>query len=267
VAVAAQPPAADDVDARLRAAQTAVLKGDNAEAGKLYEGAGERSRDPGLIAFNLGAIHFRKGEFRDAELQFNCALDDAEAPPARRTRALYNRAVCLLRRGGLPQYRSAIEGFERCLGSELLDPDLARDAEHNLELAKLLWLEARAKVSAPPKPNEVPPGTTPEPKPPKPDPMTPKPPEQVGTEPNGAPKPSAIDPATGKPKGENATGTNKTVGGRGNLPVNAEWAGWRPHDAVEARDYLRQLGARLAKDRRELLDSTAPPEQPHVKDW
>ena len=52
-----------------------------------------------------------------------------------------------------------------------------------------------------------------------------------------------------------------------NLPVNADWAGWHPQDAAEARDYLKQLGARLAKDRRELLDSTAPPEQPHVKDW
>jgi hypothetical protein len=49
--------------------------------------------------------------------------------------------------------------------------------------------------------------------------------------------------------------------------VNADWAGWHPQDAGEARDYLKRLGARLAKDRRELLDSTAPPEQPHVKDW
>ncbi len=266
-ALAAQPPAADDPDMRLRAAQSALLKGDDAEAARLYEGAGERSRDPGLIAFNLASIHFRKGEFREAELQFNCALDDADAPPARRARALYNRAVCRLRRGGLPQYRAAIEGFERCLAAEGVDADLARDAEHNLELAKLLWLEARAKVSAPPRPNEVPPDPPPEPMPPKPQMGIEKLPDQIGTDPNGTPKPGAIDPRTGKPKGENATGTDKTVGGRGNLPVNADWAGWHPQDAAEARDYLRQLGARLAKDRRELLDSTAPPEQPHVKDW
>ena len=79
--------------------------------------------------------------------------------------------------------------------------------------------------------------------------------------------PFATDPLTGKPKGENATGTKKTVGGRGNLPVNAEWEGWQPQDAGEARDYLKQLAVRLAKDRRELLDTTAPPEQPHVKDY
>jgi tetratricopeptide (TPR) repeat protein len=192
--LAAQPPAADDVDARLRAAQAALLKGDDAEAGRLYEGTTERSRDPGLIAFNLATIHFRKGEFREAELQFNCALEDAEAPPARRARALYNRAVSQLRRGGLPQYRSAIEGFERCLVSDGIDPDLARDAEHNLELAKLLWLESRAKVSAPPKPNEVLPDQTPEPKPPKPQAGTEKPADPGGTDPNGRPKPGVIDP-------------------------------------------------------------------------
>ena len=157
--------------------------------------------------------------------------------------------------------------FERCLVAARGDSDLARDAEHNSELAKLLWLEARAKMSAPPKPNEVPPEAPPEPKPPRPEPTMPVTPEPVGTDPNGIPKPRTIDPQTGKPKGADATGTDKTVGGRGNLPVNAEWAGWHPQDAAEARDYLLQLGARLAKDRRDLLDSTAPPEQPHVKDW
>ncbi len=265
--LAAQPPATDDVDARLRAAQSALLAGDDDAAGKLYEGAGERSRDPGLIAFNLGAIHFRKGEYREAELQFRRALDDADAPDARRARALYNRGVCLLRRGGLAPYRSAIDSFERCLTSDGADADLIRDAEHNLELAKLLWLEARAKANAKTPPNEQPPEPPPEVKPPQPERLPDIPPEQVGTNPNGAPKVGPIDPLTGLPKSDSATGTEKTVGGRGNLPVNAEWSGWQPKDAGEARDYLRGVAARLAKDRRELADSTAPPEQPHVKDW
>ena len=265
--LAAQPPAAEDVDARLRAAQSALLAGDDDAAGKLYEGAGERSRDPGLIAFNLGAIHFRKGEFREAELQFHRALDDSDAPRTRRARTLYNRGVCLLRRGGLAPYRSAIDNFERCLNSEGADADLIRDAEHNLELAKLLWLEARAKASAKAPPSEVPPDSPPEPTPPKPERGPETPPEQVGTNPNGTPKVGPIDPLTGLPKSDAATGTDKTIGGRGNLPVNAEWSGWQPKDAGEARDYLRGVAARLAKDRRELADSTAPPEQPHVKDW
>ena len=78
----------------------------------------------------------------------------------------------MLRRGGLSQYRSAIESFERSLATPEVDPDLARDAEHNLELAKLLWLEARAKANAKTLPNELPPEQPPEAKPPGP-PATP----------------------------------------------------------------------------------------------
>ena len=80
-------------------------------------------------------------------------------------------------------------------------------------------------------------------------------------------QPGEIDPLTGMPKSEPGTGTKKTTGGRGNLPLNGEWSGWQPQDEAEAREYLKRLGARLVRDRRELIDLTAPPEQPHVKDW
>ncbi len=266
-ALAAQPPASPDVDGRLRAAEDAWRRGDDAVATQLYAAAEERSRDPGAIAFNLGAIHFRHGEFRDAELQFERALDDREAPVERRARAYFNRGVCQIRRGGLTQYRAAIENFVRC--SALVEPDgeLERHAAHNLELAKLLWLEARAKSSAKPLPNERPPEEAPE----TPRPRVPETPEitpvETGSNATGDPKPGDIDPVTGKPKSEPATGTKKTIGGKGNLPVSGDWAGWRPQDEAEARAYLKGLGGRLAKDRRDLMDLTAPPEQPHVKDW
>ena len=267
--LAAQPASTGDGESRLRAAQDAWQRGDDATAIKLYDAAEERSQDPGLIAFNLGAIHFRKNEFRDAELQFNRALDDRDAPATRRVRSLYNRAVCLLRRGGLAQFRMAIESFERCLAGSGLEADLAADAEHNLELAKLLWSEARAKSNVKPLPNE----RLPEEPPPDMQPR-PEPPERTGDQsPDfadanpGSPKPGEIDPLTGQPKADGATATKKTTGGKGRLPVTGDWAGWQPQSEAEARDYLKVLGLRLAKDRRDLLDMTAPPEQPHVKDW
>lgn len=268
LAFAAQPPASPDVDRRLRAAEEAWRRGDDAAAIQLYGTAEERSRDPGQIAFNLGAIHFRKGEFREAELQFQRALDDREAPAGRRARAFFNRGVCLLRQGGLTQYRAAIENFVRCSAIAESDAELERHAGHNLELAKLLWLEARAKSSVQPLPNERPPEEPPEaPRPPKPEATDPKPPDANGTNTTAEPKPGEIDPVIGKPKADGATGTKKTVGGKGNLPVNGEWAGWRPQDETEAREYLKSLGPRLAKDRRDLIDLSAPPEQPHVKNW
>ena len=267
-ALAANPPASSDGESNLRAAQDAWLRGDNDAASQLYSSAEERSRDPGLIAFNLGAIHFRKGEFREAELQFQRALDDREAPADRRAKAYFNRGVCQIRLGGLNQFRAAVENFNRCAAIATPESDLERDAGHNLELAKLLWLEARAKSNEKPLPNEQSPGETPEtPKPDKPKTTEAKAPEQPGANQTGNPKPGDIDPVTGKPKAEGATGTKKTTGGQGNLPVTGEWNGWRPQDEAEAREYLKRLGARLAKDRRERIDGTAPPEQPHVKDW
>ena len=59
-ALAAQQPSEESIDARLRAAQAALLKADDAEAAKLYEGLGERSRDPGLIAKVKGFILHQK---------------------------------------------------------------------------------------------------------------------------------------------------------------------------------------------------------------
>ena len=266
--IAAQPPAPGIGDAPLRAAQDAWRRGDDAAAKQLYAAAEERSPDPGGIAFNLGAIHFRNKEYRDAELQFQRALDDRDAPAERRAKAFYNRGSCLIHLGGLKAYRAAVADFERCLNLSKDDPELSRDAEHNLELAKLLWLEARAKSKDKPLPNERPPEDPPEapPKPERPDRT-----ERNSQDPSGAnsgdPNSGDIDPVTGLPKADGATGTKKTVGGKGNLPVSGEWNGWRPENEAEAREYLKRLAARLAKDRRELIDQTAPPEQPHVKDW
>src|SRR5262245_11983359 len=140
--LSASPPA----DAVQREADAAVARGDFALAERLYATAGERSDDPGLVAFNRGTVLFAREDDREAELHFVRCLDDAAIPPDRRARANYNRGVCLLKRGGSARvYRVAIDCFEKYLDAGLPDATLAADARHNLELAKVLWAQARAK--------------------------------------------------------------------------------------------------------------------------
>src|SRR2546422_531830 len=66
-------------------------------------------------------------------------------------------------------HRVAILCFEGCLDAGLGDAKLTDDAKHNLELAKLLWAQARVKDAAPDRPNDPPPEEAPDRPPPKPD--------------------------------------------------------------------------------------------------
>src|SRR5688572_15489442 len=97
---------ADPPDELVRRGNAAFRSGDPFAAVKLYAAAGERTDDPGLVAFNAAAALFDQGEYREAELHYLRALDDRAAPPDRRAKALYNRGVCLVKRAtDLPALR------------------------------------------------------------------------------------------------------------------------------------------------------------------
>lgn len=250
----------------VREANAAALAGDLDAAEKLYAAAEERSLDPGLIAFNKGAVSVRRGEFREAELNFLRALDDRDCPAERRVKALYNRGVCLLHRGGLSEYRTAIDSFERCLGLLSADDPLTADARHNLELAKLLWAQARAKASQKPKPND----------PPKDPPPDTAPPETAGKDPftldQGGPdlwQPAGgqVDPLGGVGKNAAANGTDQKAPGKGNLPVLPDSNEKLKLTEEDAQQYLLRIEQRLQKDRRDTAALTTPAERPKVKDW
>ncbi len=266
LAVSAGPPAAESPEELIRLGNEAYLRGDLDAAEHYYAAASERTTDPGLVAFNKGAVAVQKGEMREAELNYMRALDDRAAPPDRRARALYNRGVCLLARGGSASvYRSAIACFEQCLDLPAGDDALAADARHNLELAKLLWNKARSTEKKPPRPSELPPDT-PESPPPRPDPGTgPDPgssPEGPGGSPGVRPETMAGQPPGGKPRE-----TTQKAPGAGNLPVLLDGDRPQPLTPEDTRALLQRIAERLEKDRRATARLVAGPERPDVPDW
>src|SRR5262249_30931566 len=142
VSVSAVPPA--HPDGLVRQGNAAFARDEYERAVKLYEQAEERITDPGLLAFNEGAALYRLGQYRAAELHFRRALEGAAG--ARRARALYDLGNCLLQQASNSDVKGlekAIICYERCAADGNAGPALAADAAHNLELARLLWHEAR----------------------------------------------------------------------------------------------------------------------------
>lgn len=260
---AAGPP--DDL---VRRGNEAFRAGESAAAGKLYAAAGERTADPGLVAFNQAAVLFEQGEYREAEVHYLRALDDRAAPPGRRARALYNRGVCLVKRAtDVPALRTAVACFEQALDADALDDHLRADARYNLELAKLLWAEARAKHGGAETPNQLPPDEPPEGKPPPT--AGPDPGADAGREPDGpGPRPGGPPQAmAGTAGGAAPQPTDRKTAGAGTLPVLVDGPQAQKLSPDDARAYLARVAERLDRDRRANARLLAGPERPHVRDW
>ncbi len=268
--LAAAPPRADlSADDLIRAGNAAVARGNFDQADDWYTAAEERTTDPGLVAFNKANALFHRERFDAAEKHYTRALDDADAPPARRAAALYNRGVCLLKQGGLVKLRAAIDSFSRCLALPPDDPPLTADARHNLEVAKVLWVAARAKESKKPLPNDPPPDAPPDPRPERPAPQAFDPfgqqdrltgdrsPQTGGT-------PEAV---RGGATGGSPRATDEKTPGKGSAPVLGREDKLPDLSPQQMREYLEALAARVSKDRRDTAALTAPPERPSVKDW
>lgn len=258
--IAAAPTRDADPDELTRAANAAFQRGELAEADRLYQLAGERTRDPGLVAFNRAAVCVARGEMWEAERHYLQSLDDREAPGERRARASYNRGVCLLARGGPAMvYRSAIAAFEQALDLLPGDDPLAADARHNLELAKLLWLRAREAEKARSRPSDLPPDLLPEP---------PRHPEMGGSEDPGGTEASVGGPDPGgTAAGPGPAGAGRKTPGAGNLPVLQDGDQAQPLSPQDARAHLRVLADRLASDRHKSARLLVGPERPNVRDW
>lgn len=261
--IAADPPDLRPPEGLIRLGNEAYLRGDLDAAERHYTAAAERTTDPGLVAFNRAAVAVQSGEFREAELDYLRVLDDRAAPPDRRAKALYNRGVCLLARGGSTTvYRSAIACFEQSLDLLPAGDPLTDRAGHNLELAKLLWAKARATEKTQPKPNDLPPDA--------PDP----PPEEgtgqdPGTDPDGPGGQPGMRPEAvpGQPPGGRPRETNQKAPGAGNLPVVLDADRPQPLTPEDTRAILQRVAERLEEDRRATARLLTGPERPDVKDW
>lgn len=263
--IAAAP--TDAPDELIRRANAAALAGDAEAAASLYAQAEERTGDPGLVAFNLAAVQFQKGEFFAAEANYTRTLDDKACPPARAAKSWFNRGTCLLRRGtSAAVYRSAIACFDRCLDSPAADAPLKADARKNLELAKLLWIEANKKAARPDAPNE------PAPEEPQPDKSAgPKDGNDKSDDPggnSGTKKETRPMPVPTPVPNKNANGGTDT------LPGNAAALQPIPDDGVpqklspeETLEYLRRAELRLQGERRSLLKTLYGTPRPGIRDW
>jgi hypothetical protein len=265
VLLSAAPP--QSPESLQRDADAAAGRGDVVAAERLYAAAAERTDDPGLVAFNRGTVAFARGEYREAELHFYRCLDDAAISMDRKAKALFNRGVCLVKRGtSAKDFRVAVNCFEGCLDAGPADAKLTDDAKHNLELAKLLWAQARVKDAAPDRPNDPPPEEKPDRPPPRPDPG----PTDSGPDPNSSPDAAGpmarAIPQPGPADGA-ATPTDQKAPGAGTLPVISDGDAVQKLSPEDTETYLARIGRRLEKDRRDTARLVAGPDRKGVRDW
>ena len=134
----------------IREGNAAFEKGDLDAALALYEKAEAGTTDPGLVAFNKAAVLYRLKRYREAELHYLRCVDDA--PPARKAQALFSLGTTLLRQAedkNIATLDRAIDAFAACLSQRDLSPQLANDAQYNLETARWLRFQAATSAKAP----------------------------------------------------------------------------------------------------------------------
>jgi hypothetical protein len=154
--------------------------------------------------------------------------------------------------------------YELCLQQEAADGALIADARHNLELARLLWLKAKARKDGG-EPNTSEQENNNEQK------------NQNDAGLQGDPTRAMMQDERGKagtlagmPNDAGATpaGMEKTPPpGKGNLPTLPDTDDLAPLSAEDAADYLEQAAARIQQERQEHLHQPVPALSSNVKDW
>lgn len=254
----------------VRSANEAFTRGDLDEADSLYSQAEERSSDPGLVAFNKGTALYKRKDYRRAELSFRRSLGDADIPAERRTRALYNLGNCLVRQAGetdIKQLQNAIDCYDMVM-RESSDEGLQQDAAHNLEMAKLLWVKARARRA----PNENDPDWD-QPRDRKDPPPDPKKPMEYPIDDGKGEGSKKLDPSmktepgVGKEKGVAPKEVPKAVPGQGSLPVLPDSDEVPDRSPEDARAYLKKTEMRLQRERQKLREEGTQGDRPRANDW
>jgi Ca-activated chloride channel family protein len=145
VSVSASP--AERADQYVARGNAAYAAGDFTSALDWYARAEERTRDPGMVAFNKAAAFYRLGRFGEAEAHYRRCLESAA--PQRRVQALFNLGNCIARQAAdedVSQWESAVAAYDECLAAGPADP-LATDALHNQAVAQAFLDRARAARS------------------------------------------------------------------------------------------------------------------------
>jgi tetratricopeptide (TPR) repeat protein len=264
-ALVSAAPTAISPDDLVRRGNEALAQQQYTEALKLYDRAGERTTDPGLVAFDAGVALYQQGDYARAEGQFRLAYQDAAG--RRRPWVDYNLASALIKTAGdrgAAKLAEAVGLLEDCL--QQLEPDdpLAADARHNLELARMLWLEARARSDPqkdrPPQEDEDPT----KPQPPRPEPVK----QPGGDDGSGNPAKGPGQRELGKEQGQQAVGADgQPLPGEGALPTIPDREELVPMSREEAEAHLRQAVERVLNERRAHVQRPATVPSGKVRDW
>jgi Ca-activated chloride channel family protein len=257
-------PAGEPLD-RVRQGNVAFERGDYLEALRQYDRAEERSTDPGLLAFNEGTALYQLGRYREAELHFRRCAEDARGE--RQARLFYNLANCLVQQArptDVQRLQDAVNLYGRCLEAGACPPELAENARHNLELARLLLARAKSRPDASDADTTEPPNE-PLPRESSRD-DRPALPDATAAVPNAAGRPEMV---AGTPEQANsgAVKADQPSPGRGNLgplPDDDELTPLAPEDA---ETHLQQAAARIQRERRDYRQRPLPVPAPHVLDW
>jgi tetratricopeptide (TPR) repeat protein len=267
---------ATDPEALVRQGNAAFDRQDYAAAVDRYTRAEDRIADPGLVAFNkatafyrLGAVTEeaarRTGLYREAELHYRRALEDAAGP--RRLGALYGLGTSLVQQGtgrGAAPLLEAVRCFQECLKRPDLDPPFAEDVRHNLELAKLLWLQAKNTRG---NPDANPPEGADDL--PKKDPTRPESFQPGGEDPGGATPNAKGDKVRVQAEpGKTPIPTDQQPApGTGNLPPVPDRDELVPMAPEDATAHLERAAAKVLRERRAHQQLAARPPASSVKDW
>jgi tetratricopeptide (TPR) repeat protein len=264
-----------NVERLLRDGNAAFDRGDYEQAVEFYSQAEDRTTDPGQVAYNKATALYRlalaekeegsgdpASRFRQAEDYYRRGAEGADEP--RRSRALFGLANSLVQ-GRSAEARSllqAVRCYRECLRSP--DPQIAEDARHNLELAKLLWLRVRAKDARQSEnENKNPQDSNPENNPP----MNDQNPGRTGGEP-GKGRPGATEVPQAIPGGgENAMETNQHTPGPSNEPPLRDDDKLSPRTEKEAEEDLAKAVKQILTARKAQRLRPPPSASKTVKDW
>jgi hypothetical protein len=255
-------PAPDDL---VRHGNAAFERGDFATATDSYAQAEDRTHDPGLVAFNEATVLYQLGQYREAELRYRRSREDAVG--TRLARLLFNLGNCLLQQDqgrGPARLREAIKLYQQCLEHPDADANLVEDARHNLELARLLYLKAKAGKEGSEEANA------------EENPEDPRSngnkderdglmPESANPDPRGRPGSSAD--AAGDAKAAAARADQSPPPGKGNLPPVPDQDDLVSLSPEDAAAYLKQAAVRILRDREEYRRRPIPAPAPNVLDW
>jgi Flp pilus assembly protein TadD len=251
----------------VRQGNMAFARGDFPTAVAWYTQAEERTLDPGQVAFNEGVGLYQLGQYREAELRFRRCREDAEGP--RHTRVLYNLGNCLLQQARATDTRrprEAVGLYEQCLQRADLEPALAEDVRHNLELARLLWQKAKASRDSQNSSDDETGSDKPQPEEAMNDAQQGA--QQAGmTIPDGDGKPERVAEQPGDANVQAGKTDQPPPPGKGNLPPipdEDELTSLSPEDAEE---YLKRAAARILREHSEYRQRPMPASAANVRDW